>query len=101
MLTRPNFTPEINWGHILQAGVLIVMVGTASLAAVFGFRSDIDAIHTILAQHDLRITAAEKAIDRQGSSNDQFRAEMRAKLEQILAALADVKQSVALKQDRK
>ena len=100
-MIRPNFTPEINWGHILQAGVLIVMVGTASLAAVFGFRGDIDAIHTILAQHELRITANEKALDRVTASSDQFRSDMRTELAKILAAIADVKQSVALKQDRK
>lgn len=54
-----------------------------------------------LAGHDARIAIAERLIDERRSEDRQFQTEMRAALDRVMTALADLRTELVQKQDRK
>ncbi len=104
-MIRPRFSPEVNLGHILQAGVLVCALGGGILGAYLTLRSDLDQqraeFSVTLAGHEARLSIAERALDERHQEDREFAAEMRATLERISQSIADIKTEIVQKQDRK
>ena len=102
---HPHFTPDINLGHLVQAVVIVTTVGGGILAGYLSLRGDLDAqraeFRVALAGHEVRLTEAEHAISERREEDRQFEAEMRAALERVMQAIADLRTEVVQKQDRK
>jgi hypothetical protein len=104
-MLKPRFSPEINFGHLMQAGVLVLTVGGAAVTSYVSLREDIEHLRADLtmqiAGHELRIGAAERALEQRRSDDRDFRAEMRTALTRIFDALGDLRAQIVQKQDRK
>ena len=65
----PRFSPEINFGHLLQAAVILVTIGGGAITSYLSLRSDIQQVRADLtvkvSEHELRLAAIERAADDQ------------------------------------
>ena len=104
-MLKPRFSPEINFGHVMQAAVLLLTVGGGAVTSYISLRGDIENLRSELevqiASHELRIAAAERALEQRRLDERDFQAEMRAALSRIIDAIADLRTQIVQKQDRK
>jgi hypothetical protein len=104
-MLKPRFSPEINFGHVMQAAVLLLTVGGGAVTSYISLRADIDnlrsALEVQIASHELRIAAAERVLEQRRLDERDFQAEMRAALARIIDAIADLRTQIVQKQDRK
>ncbi|HXC28931.1 MAG TPA: hypothetical protein VNV38_13330 [Stellaceae bacterium] len=104
-MLKPRFSPEINFGHVMQAAVLLLTVGGGAVTSYISLRGDIENLRAELdvqiASHELRIAAAERALEQGRIDERDFQAEMRAALARIIDAIADLRTQIVQKQDRK
>jgi len=102
---HPHFTPDINLGHLVQAIVVVTTVGGGILAGYLSLRDDLDRqraeFRVALAGHEARLSIAESTLDKSRTEDRQFQAEMRASLERVMQAIADLRTEIVQKQDRK
>jgi hypothetical protein len=105
LMLHPNFTPDINLGHLVQAGVLIASVAGGVLGGYLGLRADLDRqraeFRIALAGDEARLAMAERLIDERRAEDRQFQTEMRAALDRVMVTLADIRTTLVQKQDRK
>jgi hypothetical protein len=105
MMPRPRFSPEVNFGHIMQAAVLVLTIGGGAVTSYISLRGDIEQLRADLgvqiASHELRIEAVERALEQRRLDERDFRAEMRAALGRIIDAIGDLRTQIVQKQDRK
>ena len=91
----PRFSPEINFGHLLQAAVILVTIGGGAITSYLSLRSDLDLqraeFRVALAGHEARLAVAERLIEERRTEDRQFQAEMRAALERVMQAIGDLK----------
>lgn len=104
-MLKPRFSAEINFGHLMQAAVLLLTVGGGAVTSYISLRGDIDALRAALevqiASHELRLSAAERALEQRRLDERDFQGEMRAALARIIDAIADLRTQIVQKQDRK
>jgi len=104
-LLHPHFTPDINLGHLVQAVVVVATVGGGVLGGYLSLRSDLELqraeFRVALAGQQARLTVAERMLEQRHAEDRQFQAEMRAALDRIMHAIADLKTDLAQKQNRK
>jgi hypothetical protein len=104
-MLKPRFSPEINFGHVMQAAVLLLTVGGGAVTSYISLRADIynlrSALEVQIASHELRIAAAERVLEQRRLDERDFQAEMRAALARIIDAIADLRTQIVQKQDRK
>lgn len=104
-MLKPRFSAEINFGHVMQATVLLLTVGGGAVTSYISLRQDIDTLRTELdvriASHELRIRAAERALEQRRLDERDFQTEMRTALARIIDAIADLRTQIVQKQDRK
>lgn len=104
-MLKPRFTPEIQLGHLIQAGV----IGISSIGAIFGaymgLRTSIDATNYVF---DKRMTLVEQVQQIQAKDDASWRGEMRAAnqglttaMGQLSKEIADLRVGIANKADRK
>ncbi|HKS89306.1 MAG TPA: hypothetical protein VJR70_07705 [Stellaceae bacterium] len=98
---HPHFTPDINLGHLVQAVVVVTTVGGGILAGYLSLRADLDLQRAKLAGHEARLAIAEHLLDQRRSEDRQFQTEMRAALERVMQAIADLRTEIVQKEDRK
>lgn len=76
-MLKPRFSAEINFGHIMQAAVLLLTVGGGAVTSYISLRGDIDTLRSDLgvqiASHELRIRAAEHAVEQRRLDEHEFR----------------------------
>ncbi len=105
MTLTPRFSPEINLGHLMQAGVLVLTIGGGAVTSYISLRGDIEQLRADLtvqiASHELRIEALERAVEQRRRDERDFRGEMRAALSRIIDAIGDLRTQIVQKQDRK
>lgn len=105
MTLTPRFSPEINLGHLMQAGVLVLTIGGGAVTSYISLRGDIEQLRADLtvqiASHELRIEALERAVEQRRLDERDFRGEMRAALSRIIDAIGDLRTQIVQKQDRK
>lgn len=103
-MLHPHFSPDITLGHLLQAGVVLLAGGGGILGGYLSLRSDVDAgraeYRVALAAHEARLNQAERELDDRRREDRQFQAEMRASLERVMQALADMRAELVQKQNR-
>jgi hypothetical protein len=91
----PRFSPEINFGHLLQAAVILVTIGGGAITSYLSLRSDIQQVRADLtvkvSEHDLRIATIEHAIDDQHREGREFQAEMRSAISHVTDIVNDVR----------
>jgi hypothetical protein len=104
-MLKPRFSPEVNFGHIMQAAVLFLTIGAGAVTSYISLRGDIEQLRADLsvqlASHELRIEAVERALEQRRLDERDFRAEMRAALARIIDAIGDLRSQIVQKQDRK
>jgi hypothetical protein len=104
-MLHPHFTPDINLGHLVQALVVVTTVGGGVVGGYVSLRSDIDMqrseFRAELAGHEARLSLLEHQFDERRSDERQFQAEMRAALDRVMQALADLRTELVQKEDRK
>jgi hypothetical protein len=91
----PRFSPEINFGHLLQAAVILVTIGGGAITSYLSLRSDIQQVRSDLtvrvSEHELRIAAIERAAEDQIKQQREFQAEMRTSITRIFELLSDLR----------
>jgi hypothetical protein len=104
-MLKPRFSPEINLGHVLQATVLLLTVGGGAVTSYISLRTEIENLRSEvdvqIASHELRIGAAERALEQRRVDERDFQGEMRSALARIIDAIADLRIQIVQKQDRK
>jgi hypothetical protein len=104
-LLHPHFTPDINFGHLMQAIVIVTTVGGGICGGYLSLRNDIDLqraeFRVALAGHEARLTVAERTLDERRAEDREFQAEMRGALARVMQAIADLRTELVQKQDRK
>jgi hypothetical protein len=104
-MLKPRFSPEVNFGHVMQATVLLLTVGGGAVTSYISLRGDLENLRSELAvqiaSHELRIAAAERALEQRRVDESDFQAEMRTALARIIDAIADLRTQIVQKQDRK
>lgn len=104
-MMHPHFTPDINLGHLVQAVVIVTTVGGGILAGYLSLRGDLDLeraeYRVALAGHEARLTVAERLLDERRSEERQFQAEMRASLDRVMQAIAELRTELVQKENRK
>ncbi len=105
MTFTPLFSPEINFGHLMQAAVLVLTIGGGAVTSYISLRGDIEQLRADLtvqiASHELRIETLERAVEQRRLDERDFRAEMRAALGRIIDAIGGLRTQIVQKQDRK
>lgn len=75
-MIKPRFSPEINFGHLLQATVLLFTVSGGAVTSYISLRADIENLRSEvdvqLASHELRIAAAEQALEQRRVDERDF-----------------------------
>jgi hypothetical protein len=91
----PRFSPEINFGHLLQAVVILVTIGGGAITSYLSLRSDIQQVRADLtikvSEHDVRIANMEHASEDQRKEVHEFQAEMRSAFSHVTDILNDVR----------
>jgi hypothetical protein len=91
----PRFSPEINFGHLLQAVVILVTIGGGAITSYLSLRSDIQQVRADLtikvSEHDVRIATIEHASEDQRKEVHEFQAEMRSAFSHVTDILNDVR----------
>src|SRR5882762_7285616 len=91
----PKFSPEINFGHLLQATVILVTIGGGAITSYLSLRSDIQQVRADLtvkvSQHELRIATIEHTSEDQRKEMREFQTEMRASITRIFELLTDLR----------
>ena len=91
----PRFSPEINFGHLLQAAVILVTIGGGAITSYLSLRADIQQVRADLtvkvSEHELRIATIEHAIEDQHREGHEFQAEMRSAISRVTDILNDVR----------
>lgn len=104
-MMHPHFNPEVTLGHLIQALVLVSTVGGGMLGGYFSLRSDLDLqraeFRVALAGHEARLNIAERRLEERRVEDRQFQAEMRAALDRVMQAIADMRTELVQKQDRR
>lgn len=104
-MMQPHFTPDINLGHLLQAGVLVASLAGGVIGGYLGLRHDVEVqrseYRVALAGHEARVSLIERLLDERRAEDRQFQAEMRVALDRVMQGLAEVKTELVQKQDRK
>lgn len=104
-LMHPHFTPDINLGHLVQAVVIVTTVGGGIFAGYLSLRTDLDLerseYRVALAGHEARLTVTEHLLDMRRSEERQFQAEMRASLDRVMQAIAELRTELVQKENRK
>lgn len=104
-MLHPHFSPDITLGHLLQAAVVLIAGGGGILGGYLTLRSDIDMqraeYRVALASHEARIAETERELDARGREDKQFQGEMRASLDRVMMAIADLRTELVLKQNRR
>jgi hypothetical protein len=104
-MIHPHFTPDINLGHLVQAVVVATTIGGGVLGGYISLRSDLDLQHTefavALAGHEARLSMLEHQFAERRTDERQFHAEMRASLDRVIEAIANLRTELVLKEDRK
>src|ERR1700751_5520585 len=77
----PRFSPEINFGHLLQAAVILVTIGGGAITSYLSLRSDIQQVRADLtvkvSEHEVRLATMEQASEDQRKEGAEFQGEMR------------------------
>ncbi len=104
-MIQPNFTPDINLGHLVQALVVVSTAAGGIIGGYLSLRGDIELqrgeFRVALAGHQARLTVAERQLDERRTEDRQFQAEMRTALDRVMHAIADLRTEIVQKQDRK
>jgi hypothetical protein len=104
-MLKPRFSPEVNFGHIMQAAVLVLTIGGGAVTSYISLRGDIEQLRADLsvqiASHELRIEALEHALEQRRLDERDFRTEMRGALGRIIDAIGDLRTQIVQKQDKK
>src|SRR5215475_8163730 len=91
----PRFSPEINFGHLLQAAVILVTIGGGAITSYLSLRSDIQQVRADLtirvSEHEVRLAAIERVADDQMKQQREFQTEMRASIARIFELLTDLR----------
>jgi len=91
----PRFSPEINFGHLLQAVVILVTIGGGAITSYLSLRSDIQQVRADLtvkvSEHDVRLATIEHASEDQRKEVHEFQAEMRSSISRVTDILNDVR----------
>jgi hypothetical protein len=91
----PKFSPEINFGHLLQAGVILVTIGGGAITSYLSLRSDVQQVRADLtvkvSEHELRIATIEHAIEDQHREGREFQAEIRSAISRVTDILNEVR----------
>jgi hypothetical protein len=91
----PRFSPEINFGHLLQATVILVTIGGGAITSYLSLRSDIQQVRADLtvkvSEHELRLAAIERGAEDQIKQQREFQTEMRASITRIFELLTDLR----------
>src|SRR5882724_8382964 len=91
----PKFSPEINFGHLLQAGVIVVTIGGGAITSYLSLRSDIQQVRSDLtvrvSEHELRIATIEHTSEDQRKEVREFQGEMRSAISRVTEILNDVR----------
>jgi hypothetical protein len=91
----PRFSPEINFGHLLQAAVIVVTIGGGAITSYLSLRSDIQQVRSDLtvrvSEHELRIATIEHTSEDQRKEMREFQTEMRASITRIFELLTDLR----------
>ena len=91
----PRFSPEINFGHLLQAAVIVVTIGGGAITSYLSLRSDIQQVRSDLtvrvSEHELRIATIEHTSEDQRKEVREFQGEMRASITRIFELLTDLR----------
>jgi hypothetical protein len=91
----PRFSPEINFGHLLQAAVLMVTIGGGAITSYLSLRSDVQQVRSDLtvkvSEHELRIATVERAIEDQHKEGREFQSEIRAAIARVTDMLGDMR----------
>ncbi len=104
-MLKPRFSAEINFGHVMQAVVLLLTVGGGAVTSYISLRGDIAnlryELEVRITSHEVRIVAAERALEQRRLDERDFQAETRSALGRIIDAIADLRTQIVQKQDRK
>ena len=91
----PRFSPEINFGHLLQAAVILVMIGGGAITSYLSLRSDIQQVRSDLtvkvSEHEVRLATMEHASEDQRKEVREFQGEMRSAISRVTEILSDVR----------
>jgi hypothetical protein len=91
----PRFSPEINFGHLLQAAVILVTIGGGALTSYLSLRSDIQQVRSDLtvkvSEHEVRLATMEHASEDQRKEVREFQGEMRSAISHVTDILNDVR----------
>ena len=91
----PKFSPEINFGHLLQAAVILVTIGGGAITSYLSLRSDIQQVRADLtvrvSEHEVRLATMERVADDQMKQQREFQTEMRASIARIFELLSDLR----------
>jgi hypothetical protein len=96
---RPRLSPEITFGHLLQAAVLLVTLGGGALTSYLSLRTDISQVRaevmSKVEEHEYRMSSIEQVVKELRGDNHEFQADMRAAMARMMDLLTDVRLQVA------
>jgi hypothetical protein len=91
----PRFSPEINFGHLLQAAVILVTIGGGAITSYLSLRSDIQQVRADLtvkvSEHEVRLATMEHASEDQRKEVREFQGEMRSAISRVTDILNEVR----------
>jgi hypothetical protein len=97
MMPRPRFSPEVNFGHILQAVVLALIIGGVCVTSYISLRGDIGQLRADLGFRSPRTNYASKRLSVRSNSVASTIATSKPRCAQRLRALSTLSAICALR----
>jgi hypothetical protein len=105
-MERPHYSNEINFGHILQAAVSLVIIGGGLVTGYISLRGDVASLHTTmsvqmaadearLAEAELRLTLDEEQMKKLTEDDSASRSRIQAEIDKAVDAISDLRVQIA------
>jgi hypothetical protein len=105
-MIRLRYSPEVNFGHVMQAVVLLLTVGGGAVTSYISLRNDIADLRVSigvqlaadearLAEAELRLTLDDAAIKKLGDDDGGGRARIQGEIDKVADQISDLRLKIA------
>lgn len=98
-MVRPQFSPEVTLGHLIQAITLITMIGGGAITSYVSLRNDIAVSGERSGKAIADVNARVLVLETRREIDERFQQEARRDLGRLLEAVADLRVQLVRKQD--
>ena len=99
-MMKPRWSPEINFGHMVQAASVFIVVGGGAITSYVSLRADIAEQALRYDRMVAEISTRVAVLESRRRDDERFQSETREQLSKIADGINSLRLDVVNKQDR-